>query len=163
MVITLNYVYILKCKDESLYTGWTNDLEKRIKAHNNGCGAKYTRGRGPVKLVYFESFENKREAQSREYYIKKLTRNQKLQLISSKSIEEMCIRDRYAAASSFANSILEKGEEAVEKYKGFLKAGGSMYPIDTLKMAVVDMTTSKPLKDTLDRFNELLDMLEEII
>lgn len=69
----------------------------------------------------------------------------------------------YAAASSFANSILEKGEEAVEKYKGFLKAGGSMYPIDTLKMAGVDMTTSKPLKDTLDRFNELLDMLEEII
>lgn len=69
----------------------------------------------------------------------------------------------YAAASSFANSILSKGEEAVEKYKGFLKAGGSMYPIDTLKMAGVDMTTSKPLKDTLDRFNELLDMLEEII
>ncbi|MCH1963084.1 oligoendopeptidase F [Clostridium perfringens] len=69
----------------------------------------------------------------------------------------------YAAASSFANSILLKGEEAVEKYKGFLKAGGSMYPIDTLKMAGVDMTTSKPLKDTLDRFNELLDMLEEII
>ncbi|MDU5493301.1 MAG: oligoendopeptidase F [Clostridium perfringens] len=69
----------------------------------------------------------------------------------------------YAAASSFANSILSKGEEAVEKYKGFLKAGGSMYPIDTLKMAGVDMTTSKPLKDTLDRFNELLNMLEEII
>ncbi|MDK0626073.1 oligoendopeptidase F [Clostridium perfringens] len=69
----------------------------------------------------------------------------------------------YAAASSFANSILSKGEEAVEKYKGFLKAGGSMYPIDTLQMAGVDMTTSKPLKDTLDRFNELLDMLEEII
>ncbi|WP_283697733.1 oligoendopeptidase F [Clostridium perfringens] len=69
----------------------------------------------------------------------------------------------YAAASSFANSILSKGEEAVEKYKGFLKAGGSMYPIDTLKMAGLDMTTSKPLKDTLDRFNELLDMLEEII
>ena len=69
----------------------------------------------------------------------------------------------YAAASSFANSILSKGEEAVEKYKGFLKAVGSMYPIDTLKMAGVDMTTSKPLKDTLDRFNELLDMLEEII
>ncbi|MDM0496398.1 oligoendopeptidase F [Clostridium perfringens] len=69
----------------------------------------------------------------------------------------------YAAASSFANSILSKGEEAVEKYKGFLKAGGSMYPIDTLKMAGVDMTTAKPLKDTFNRFNELLDMLEEII
>ena len=69
----------------------------------------------------------------------------------------------YAAASSFANSILSKGEEAVEKYKDFLKAGGSMYPIDTLKMAGVDMTTAKPLKDTFNRFNELLDMLEEII
>lgn len=69
----------------------------------------------------------------------------------------------YAAASSFANSILSKGEEAVEKYKGFLKAGGSMYPIDILKMAGVDMTTAKPLKDTFNRFNELLDMLEEII
>lgn len=88
MVITLNYVYILKCKDNSLYTGWTNNLEKRINAHNNGCGAKYTRGRGPVKLMYFEVFEDKREAQSREYYIKKLTKEQKLKLINSKDIEE---------------------------------------------------------------------------
>lgn len=83
-MITLNYVYILKCKDDSLYTGWTNNLEKRIDAHNRGCGAKYTRGRGPVKLMYFEIFEDKREAQSREYYIKKLTRKQKLKLINSK-------------------------------------------------------------------------------
>lgn len=87
-MITLNYVYILKCKDNSLYTGWTNNLEKRINAHNNGCGAKYTRGRGPVKLMYFEVFEDKREAQSREYYIKKLTKEQKLKLINSKDIEE---------------------------------------------------------------------------
>ncbi|HHD2751638.1 TPA: GIY-YIG nuclease family protein [Clostridium perfringens] len=84
----MNYVYILKCKDNSLYTGWTNNLEKRINAHNNGCGAKYTRGRGPVKLMYFEVFEDKREAQSREYYIKKLTKEQKLKLINSKDIEE---------------------------------------------------------------------------
>ncbi|MGG5462017.1 oligoendopeptidase F [Clostridium sp. B9] len=69
----------------------------------------------------------------------------------------------YAAAASFANSILKDGEKAVEKYKEFLKAGGSMYPIDTLKSAGVDMTTSKPLEDTLKRFSELLDMLEEII
>ena len=69
----------------------------------------------------------------------------------------------YAAASAFAKSILEDGEEAVEKYKGFLKAGGSLYPIDTLKNAGVDMTTPKPLEDTIERFNELLDMLEELI
>ncbi|MGG5462009.1 GIY-YIG nuclease family protein [Clostridium sp. B9] len=84
----MNYVYILKCKDDSLYTGWTNDLEKRIKAHNSGKGAKYTRGRGPVKLIYFEEFQEKREAQSREYYIKKMTKKQKLELIKNKEIEE---------------------------------------------------------------------------
>ena len=67
----------------------------------------------------------------------------------------------YAAASSFANSILEGKENAVEKYVGFLKSGGSKYPIDILKDAGVDMTTSKPLEDTIKRFNELLDMLEK--
>lgn len=67
----------------------------------------------------------------------------------------------YAAASSFANSILKGEENAVEKYVGFLKSGGSKYPIDILKDAGVDMTTSKPLEDTIKRFNELLDMLEK--
>lgn len=84
----MNYVYILRCKDDSLYTGWTNNLEKRITLHNSGNGAKYTRGRGPVKLVYFEEFQDKREAQSREYYIKKMTKKQKLELIKHKKIEE---------------------------------------------------------------------------
>lgn len=69
----------------------------------------------------------------------------------------------YAAASAFAKAILENGEEAVEKYKGFLKAGGSDYPINILKNAGVDMTTSAPLEATINRFNELLDMLEELI
>lgn len=69
----------------------------------------------------------------------------------------------YAAASSFATSILNKEENAVETYKKFLKAGGSLYPVDTLKMAGVDMTTEKPLKSTIERFNKLLDMLEELI
>ncbi|NLK96150.1 MAG: oligoendopeptidase F [Clostridiales bacterium] len=68
----------------------------------------------------------------------------------------------YAAASAFANSILQKQDGAVEKYKGFLKSGGSKYPIDILKEAGVDMTTSEPLIATINRFNELLDMLEEI-
>lgn len=68
----------------------------------------------------------------------------------------------YAAASAFANAILEGKENAVEKYKGFLKAGGSKYPIDILKDAGVDMTTSAPLEATIHRFNELLDMLEEL-
>ena len=74
----MNYVYILRCSDDSLYTGWTNNLEKRIKAHSNGKGAKYTKARLPVELVYFEEFEDKIEAMRREYAIKKLTRKEKL-------------------------------------------------------------------------------------
>ena len=68
----------------------------------------------------------------------------------------------YSAAAAFANSILNKEEVAVEKYKGFLKSGGSDYPINILKNAGVDMTTPKPIEATIKRFNELLDMLEEI-
>lgn len=75
------YVYILQCKDDTLYTGWTTDLDKRIHKHNLGKAAKYTRGRTPVKLVYFEEFDNKIEAQKREYAIKQLSRVKKLALI----------------------------------------------------------------------------------
>ena len=81
----MNYVYILRCSDDTLYTVWTNDLEKRIKAHSNGTGAKYTRGRGPVELVYFEEFDDKKDAMKREYEIKKYTRSKKEWLIKSSS------------------------------------------------------------------------------
>ena len=76
----MNYTYILECNDGTLYTGWTNNLEKRIKAHNDGKGAKYTRARLPVKLVYFEEFESSVDAQKREYQIKRLKRSEKLAL-----------------------------------------------------------------------------------
>ena len=76
-----NYVYILKCKDDSFYTGWTTDLSKRIQRHNLGLGAKYTRSRRPVELIYFETFENKSEALKREYQIKQLSSKQKEKLI----------------------------------------------------------------------------------
>ncbi len=76
-----NVTYILKCNDNSLYTGWTNDITHRLKMHNEGKGAKYTRGRGPVELVYLEEFETKQEAMSREAKIKRLTRKEKLLLI----------------------------------------------------------------------------------
>ncbi len=82
MVINMNYVYILECGDKSLYTGWTNNLEKRVKSHSEGKGAKYTRARLPVKLVYFEEYYDKICAQKREYKIKQLTRKQKLKLIA---------------------------------------------------------------------------------
>lgn len=77
----VNYTYILKCADGSLYTGWTNDLVKRVEDHNAGRGAKYTKGRGPVNLMYYEAFPTKEEAMSREYAIKQLTRDEKLKLI----------------------------------------------------------------------------------
>lgn len=77
------YVYIVKCKDNTLYTGYTVDLEERIKTHNQGLGAKYTRGRLPVELLYYEELNSKSEALKREYYIKSLNRKQKLKLIQN--------------------------------------------------------------------------------
>ena len=77
------YVYLLRCADGTLYTGFTNDLARRLAAHNAGRGAKYTRGRRPVELVYWESFSNKSSALRREYAIKRLPRGQKLSLIQS--------------------------------------------------------------------------------
>lgn len=77
----MNYTYILKCSDNTLYTGWTNDLEKRLKAHNAGKGAKYTKTRLPVEIVYYETFEDKIDAMKREYAIKQLSRKEKMKLI----------------------------------------------------------------------------------
>ena len=75
------YIYIVKCIDDTYYTGFTNNIEKRIHAHNEKKGAKYTRGRTPVKLVYSEQFEDKKDALKREYEIKKFTRSKKERLI----------------------------------------------------------------------------------
>lgn len=82
-MINLSYVYILLCKDGTLYTGWTIDLDKRVETHNKGKASKYTRARLPVELIYYEEFENKILAQKREYAIKQLKRNEKLKLIKS--------------------------------------------------------------------------------
>lgn len=77
----MNYTYMVKCADGTLYTGWTNCLEKRLKAHNSGRnGAKYTKTKRPVSLVYYEGFFTKEEAMQREYQIKQLTRERKLEL-----------------------------------------------------------------------------------
>lgn len=78
-------VYMLLCKDRSLYTGWTNDFNKRLAAHNSGKGAKYTRGRGPLKPVYLEILPDKISATKREAEIKKLPTHKKRQLVDSLS------------------------------------------------------------------------------
>ncbi len=75
------FTYLLECADGTLYCGYTDDLEKRLKAHNAGKGAKYTRSRLPVKIAYYETFTEKKQAQSREWHIKHLTREQKKHLI----------------------------------------------------------------------------------
>lgn len=78
----MNYAYILRCADGTLYTGWTNNLELRLTAHNSGKASKYTRARLPVELVYYEEHQSKEEAMSREWHIKQLTKQQKLKLIN---------------------------------------------------------------------------------
>lgn len=82
-------VYILRCNDRTLYTGYTTDLENRMEAHNEGKGAKYTRGRGPFQVMYVEKFPTKEEAMQREYQIKQLTRKGKFQLIREQLKEAM--------------------------------------------------------------------------
>ena len=83
----MNYTYMLKCSDGTLYTGWTNDLEKRVEAHNSGKGAKYTKARRPVELAYYEEFETKEQAMKREYAIKQVGRKEKQKLIAGKKVK----------------------------------------------------------------------------
>lgn len=77
------YCYLVECCDKTLYCGYTNDIDKRVKTHNMGKGAKYTQKRLPVKLVYSEQFDSKSEAMRREYAIKQLSRSEKLKLIKT--------------------------------------------------------------------------------
>ena len=78
----MNIVYLLRCADGTLYCGWTTDMPARLEAHNAGKGAKYTRSRRPVSLVYSEAYEDRREALSREWHIKRMTRSEKEKLIA---------------------------------------------------------------------------------
>ena len=80
------YVYMLRCSDNSLYTGYTNDIKRREHAHNTGKGAKYTKSRRPVHLVYWEEFEDRSDALKRECAIKKLTKQQKELLLQKESV-----------------------------------------------------------------------------
>ena len=84
------YTYMLRCADQSLYTGYTNDIKKRVKLHNEGKGAKYTRSKLPVELVYVEMFSSKSEAMKREIAIKKLKTEEKERLIHE-NINDICL------------------------------------------------------------------------
>lgn len=87
-----HYVYILKCADGTYYTGYTTDPERRVQVHNSGKGAKYTRARRSVELIYTEEYDDKVEAQRREYAIKQLTRSEKEKLMDEKKMEEYTVQ-----------------------------------------------------------------------
>lgn len=91
----MNYTYILKCADGTLYTGWTNDIEKRLLAHNSGNGAKYTKARRPVSLFYLEEHRDRKTAMRREALIKLMTRGEKMKLAETKKrilLVNACVR-----------------------------------------------------------------------
>lgn len=92
----MNYTYILECKDGTYYTGWTNNLDKRLKDHNEGKGAKYTKPRLPVSLIYYEEFQTKKEAMRREYAIKRMSRSEKSKLVCESRPE----KDRHLSSES---------------------------------------------------------------
>ena len=99
-------VYILKCSDNTFYTGYTNDLDKRVKAHNEGKGAKYTRSRLPAVLVYHEVFDTKKEAMSREWHIKNdMTREEKIKLIESSANSLTDFGSEHRMETSNANAL----------------------------------------------------------
>jgi putative endonuclease len=78
-----HFVYVLRCADDTLYTGYTTDVERRVAEHERGDGAKYTRGRTPVELVHVESYDSQSAAMQREYEIKQFTRSRKESLVSN--------------------------------------------------------------------------------
>ena len=78
-----HFVYVLRCADDSLYTGYTTDVERRVRQHDRGDGAKYTRGRTPVELVHVEAFDSQSAAMGREYAVKQLDRREKERLVDA--------------------------------------------------------------------------------
>ncbi len=84
----MNYVYILECSDGSWYTGWTNNIYKRYKAHQSGHGAKYTRSHYPMRIIHLETYEDATEARKREYAIKHMSRKEKEKLVSGQLKKE---------------------------------------------------------------------------
>lgn len=103
----MNYTYIVQCSDGTLYTGWTNDLNKRIKAHNNGKGAKYTRSRLPVELVYAKGHATKEEAMKDEYRIKQLPRKRKQELCREYEEEQRKLQEEHHVVTE-SESVFRK-------------------------------------------------------
>ena len=114
-----HYVYMLRCRDGSLYTGYTSDLEARVRAHNGEGrgGAKYTRARRPVVLVYHETYEEKGSALSRECEIKKLTRVQKEALVATQEAQALAQAEVQATVQEAQVSAQEEKQTSAQEEK----------------------------------------------
>ena len=120
----MNYTYILKCADGTLYTGWTNDIEKRLAAHNSGRGAKYTKSRLPVSLFYLEEHSDRKTAMRREVQIKKMTRSEKMTLAETKKrilLVNACVRPE-SRTMELAREVLKHLDGVVEEVNIELEA-----------------------------------------
>ena len=91
MVMNKHFFYVVECKDGTFYAGYTKDVKERLKKHNEGKGAKYTRGRGPITLVFAQGFETKEEAMRAEYRFKQLTRHEKERLLAIQDKRRSCV------------------------------------------------------------------------
>ena len=108
-------VYMLECADGTLYTGITDDLGRRLRAHNEGRGAKYTRGRGPLKLRYLESVPDKSTALKREHALKQLRRSEKMAIIQEKEREIKSLLEINREASYTNGEIMRADVPAEEE------------------------------------------------
>jgi 2-iminobutanoate/2-iminopropanoate deaminase len=145
-----NYTYILVCEDGTLYTGWTNDLEKRLAAHNKGEGAKYTRSRLPVRLVYSECFENKQDAMRREYKIKRMNRKKKLDLIKGgKSAMRKIVSTKAAPAAI--------GPYSQGNIYGNLIFTSGQVPLDPVTGEIVGSTVEEQTEQVLKNVKAILE------
>lgn len=123
------FVYIVECTDGTYYTGWTVDMAARLQAHNGGTGARYTRGRGPVRLVYLEEQSDSNSARKREYAIKKMTRSQKDALIKEKGEKDVFVLDAKKQANQVVPGVRRKTLAVGQKglmSKFYLDAGSTL-------------------------------------
>jgi DNA-3-methyladenine glycosylase II len=152
----MNYTYILRCTDGTLYTGWTNDLKNRVGAHNSGTGCKYTRTRTPVELVYHEEFKDRRDAQRREYRIKQLARQEKERLIESYSE----VRTMYFEYSEVETEYLKLRDkrlgEAIDKVGHIDREVNNNLFSSVVHHIVGQQISSAALKTVWSRLNEKL-------
>lgn len=129
---SVNYTYILRCSDNTFYTGWTNHLEERVKAHNAGRGAKYTRSRTPVELIYYEAFATKQEAMRREAEIKKYSRRKK---------EGLIISGECSVGNSFSDSVADGQQECDIQIEGGKKMNYIIADKPSFKVIGIRRTT----------------------